>query len=189
MRRLWTESEKAIVKQKWHTHQPIEQWLDLLPGRTFHGISRIAKVMGLGDRPHKPRLTYAYCWSCIGDVLADKKPRTIAEMAEATGFTKSEIRKHMTARVGTETYVAGWKLEGTHHSAMFMIGANKPNAPLPEPTKRQKTNRDYYLRMKHFEPQKYEAMLRKKEQARKAARIDAVQRQPDMSASWMFNPC
>ena len=188
VRRLWTEAERAIVKQKWHTHQPIEQWADLLPGRTFHGISRIAKVMGLGDRPGKPRLAYAYCWNCICAVLADKKPRTIAELAEATGFTKSEVRKHISARIGEETYVAEWRIVGSHHVAVFMLGARKANAKPPELTRRQQTNRNYYLRMKHFEPAKYEAMLRKKEADRKAAKIDARPKQTDSAASWLFNP-
>lgn len=186
--KTWSNEEKEIVRKHWGSGKPISQWMHELPGRSFDGIAtQGSKVLKLGPRPTKPKMTFAHGWFCIQELLSDNKSRTIAEIAEATGFSNWNVRSHMNHRLGTEVYVCEWTYHNHHHTAKFRLGANKRSAPAPTPLTKREINRRQYMRVKHFQPEQYEEMRRKKNVKRMAAKVEA--KTADFAASWMFNPC
>lgn len=46
----WTESEKTIIRERWHSGSPVEAWAHLLPGRSILAIEKHGQYMKLGKR-------------------------------------------------------------------------------------------------------------------------------------------
>ena len=183
--RHWTDDMKAILAENWPNPAPIRTWLHLLPGKSRNSVLGMAHRMGLPVRGKKRKPSFVQSWDCIETLLRDGKPRSVPEIAERTGFNASVCRKQMRDRIGNEVYVCEWRWEINKWVALFLLGANKPNARRPKPKTHAKVQAAYYKRMKK-DPEAHEAhklRRRMRDQKKKAAPAKT-----DFAASWLFNP-
>ncbi len=183
---LWTPAEDVILKEYWPTRKPLAEWLHLLPGRTKLGTYRRARTLNLGVR-QKPYVSAL--WSDIEKLLADRKPRSIKQLVEETGWSNWWIRAQIRRRIGEEIYIARWipkAKNGTQPEALFMLG-KKPNAAKPKPLPGKEVWHRYTDRMKKERPEDFKKMMEKKKIKQKVRSGKPIVTQADPAAVWMFN--
>jgi hypothetical protein len=184
---IWTEQEKAILREWWPNSTPIRLWQHLIPGKSEDAIIAKSRRMKLGKRPVNRKPTYVQSWICIEQLLIDGIYRSTPEIAKRTGFNISVVRKQLKDRIRVQVYVAEWKYEVNKYVAFFTLGANKPNVRKPKPKTHAAVQRAFYERRKKFNPEAHEEHL-KQRRLRDAANRPAPQ-QADLAASWLFNQC
>jgi len=183
---FWTPEEDAILKTYWSTRKPMDEWMHLLPGRTRRGTYAHAKIIELGPRP---RPYISTLWNDVVTLLADRKPRSIQQISDETGWSDRWIRSQIRRRIGEEIYIAKWipkAKNGTQPTAMFLIG-NEKNADKPKPLPRDVIQKRYMDRMKKKSPIDYQKKIARETLKRRVRNGKPIVTQADPAAAWMFN--
>lgn len=182
----WSDEEKQILRAHWKSAKVSTEVFQMLPNRSEEAIRRMAHRMRLESRRKVPG---AATWETMQQILADGRPRTVAELEEESGWSERNIRTVIRDHIGQDLFISRWiprSKTGAPPTAVFALGKRR-NAPKPKALSRAQTQKRYWKRAKEEQPEKIAAKIARD----KLVRVESAGKlhRPDPAASWMFNPC
>lgn len=152
----WTKEEEGRLRELWASGKSFKV-IGAELGRSGDAAFRKGKAMGLGSKPFDGDMSPT--WALLLRVCQDRRARTVHEMAQITGTSRSTIDHLMLRkeRAG-EAHVANW---GKRPGAPIPYWLPFPGKSKPKPRAmtNAERNRARYARLKEEDPLRLKAIV------------------------------
>ena len=152
----WTAEEEAKLRELWNSGKSFRQ-IGAELGRSGEAAYRKGLLLGLGSKPFTgdPSPT----WALIVRVCADRRARTVHELAEAIGTSRHTIDYLMRTREEKgEAHVGDWQRRPGSPVPCWLPFPGK-SRPKPRRLTNTERNRALRARIKEEDPIRYKAMM------------------------------
>lgn len=158
MVKRWTEEEMDLLRTLHDRGDLSLREIGARLGRSAPAIQDKAQKMGLGPKAFTGNRSAV--WSYVVKLCADRRPRSVHELAQLTGASRGRIDKMMRdRRAAGQAHHAGWQRHTSGWPSPRWLPFPGKDVPRPAPISGAERQRDRMRRMKEEDPLRYKAII------------------------------